>query len=447
MAKSNQDRGHQGGPLPVDGTFHNPAGVASRAGDTLAAEPTTLGERVRMFRAQLRMEQARLAELAGLGTKQAVSSIERGIREVKAFELARLAAALRVPMDVLLGVTPAAPVAPVLWRRKATIGTDDAAGVAVRRGEHEAQLRERARNYALLEEWCDAVPADDLPDYKVDVRQLSYAKASALAENVREQLGLGSRPADSLEGTLSGRFGVKIFFAPLGHDGEASAACVRDDDEFGCAVLLNSDEAPVRRAFSLAHELFHLVTWSSVSAALLEDAVDGAEPSWYATMERCAQSFSAALLIPAGRVMAELERRATPAAAAGDAARYADRLQPSDYAFIAHDGFKVSADALLWRLVNLNVLTHSERSALAAHPELRMSARSFAPRDDTQPQAFPTRFWDLLLLAYQRGEAGLSRLAAMAEMPAPELYHQLTAGGDDAEFEASIHESAEAAAV
>ena len=32
--------------------------------------------------------------------------------------------------------------------------------------------------------------------------------------------------------------------------------------------------------------------------------------------------------------------------------------------------FSVSTDALLWRLVNLNLLSHGERSALASHPEL-----------------------------------------------------------------------------
>jgi hypothetical protein len=97
--------------------------------------------------------------------------------------------------------------------------------------------------------------------------------------------------------------------------------------------------------------------------------------------------------------------------------------------------------------VNLNLLSHGERSALASHPELRLSTQSLAPGEDRSPQAFPPRFWELLRLAYQRGEAGLSRLAAMAELSAPELYHQLTAVGADAEFDTSVYESAEAAAV
>lgn len=316
-----------------------------------------------------------------------------------------------------------------------------------RRCEHEAQLRERALNYALLEDWCEAVPDDDLPDFEIDVRRLTYASATSLAERVRVQLELGSRPADALEGVLAERFGVKIFFASLGHDGEASAACIRDDEEFGCAVLLNSDEAPVRRAFSLAHELFHLVTWSSVAAALSDEPPDGEAPGWYAGIERCAQSFAAALLIPADRVLAELHRRAQPPVAGDAGDRIANRLVPSDYAFVAHVGFGVSADALLWRLLNLNLLSASERIIVARHAELRMATRTFRREAVAMPQRFPERYWELVQLAYQRGEAGISRLAAMAEMTSADLYNVLTAGGVDAEYESSINESAEAASV
>ncbi len=423
------------------------AGGADSLGDAgRDVESVSLGERVRMFRTQLGLDQEPLAKLAGLGTKQVVSSIERGLREVKAFELARLATVLRVPMDVLLGVTPVRTAAPVLWRRRAISECGDDESMQ-RRCEHEAQLRERARNCALLEEWCAAVPADELPDYDIDVRRLTYAIATSLAERVRVQLELGSRPADSIEGVLAERFGVKIFFASLGHDGEASAACVRDDQEFGCAVLLNADEAQVRRAFSLAHELFHLVTWSSVAAALSDEPDGGDVPVWYAALERCAQSFAAALLIPADRVLAELHRRAQPPVTGALEDRVAGRLRPSDFAFVAHVGFGVSADALLWRLVNLSVLSVSERATVAKHAELRMSARAFTRHHVSTPQKFPARYWELLQLAYQRGEAGISRLAAMAEMTPAELYNILTAGGFDAEYEASIRESAEAASL
>lgn len=413
----------------------------------------SLGERIRRFRNALGMDQPRLAELSGLGTKQAVSAIELGSRDVKAFELARIAKVLHVPMDVLLGVSEPAAQPMVLWRRRAIPVGPEGENLAGDSQflEREARLRERAERYALLEEWCGAAPGDELPEFTVDASTLTYARASELADQVRTRLELGSVPAASLADVLADRFGVKIFYERLGHDGEASAACVRDDDVFGAAVLMNADEAPVRRSFSLAHELFHLVTWTSVSEAWVRDTGNG-EPTWYATLERCAQSFAAALLIPADQVIAELHRRASTHAGGDGVAEerpLAQKLQPSDYAFVARARFQVSPDALLWRLVNLGVLNRVERDDLARHPDMRATGRLVGRGHDQveAPPTFPTRYWELLRLAFRRGEAGLSKLATFAEMNPSDLHELLTAQPVDAEYEASIRESAATATV
>lgn len=411
-----------------------------------------LGRLVRLYREALGIDQSRLAELAGLGTKQAVSALERGDRDVKAFELSRLARTLHVSMDVLLGVTPPAPAQKVLWRRRIA-GRPTANGADERLQSRNAQLRERAERYALLEAWCGATAVDALPDFDIDVKVLTYAKASELAGRVARQLDLGSVPAASLEQTLADQFGVKIFHDALGVDGEASAACIRDDDVFGCAVLLNSDEPPVRRAFSLAHELFHLVTWTSVAEAWhvhddgRQGQMDGDEPTWFQQLERCAQSFAAALLIPADRVMAELERRARRPGEPRGSSRPVDCLRPSDYAFMAHVSFRVSTDALLWRLVNLGQLSKGDRDALARHPELITFNSRMSERDAARGAVFPERYWELVRLAYENGEAGLAKLAEFAEMRVDELYELLTAALGDAGYEASVRESTEAAAV
>lgn len=437
------------------------AGAVQAVRDHLAAM-------VRQYREALRLDQAELAELAGLGTKQAVSAIENGKREVKAFELARLSQVLHAPMAVLLGVAQPAPAPQVLWRgRLHAAGTASDAKADARMRRRDAELRQRAEHYARLEEWCDAVPTETLPDYPVDPRVLTYSTAGELADRVRTQLALGNIPAMTLEPTLADRYGVKIFYDALGHDGEASAACVRDDVDFGAAVLLNSDEVPVRRAFSLAHELFHLVTWTSVATAWAEDAggveeMDAntasssqpSQPVWYQQLERCAQSFAAALLIPADPLLAELERRAGHGTgreagdvSAGAAQRVTDRLRPSDYAFIAHAKFNVSTDALLWRLVNLRLLRREERNDLARHPDVLASNSRLGQRDAARPPTFPERFWDLVRLAYANGEAGIAKLAEITETSVDELHELLTAGPEDAEYEASIRESTEAAPV
>lgn len=412
--------------------------VGDAAGTAEAIGPEHLGAAIKAARDGLRMTQGDLAEAAGFNSAQIVSDIERGKRDVKAFELVRIARALHLPLEMLLGGEdqedegPAEPVR-VLWRR-AEVPRDD---------RKDAQLRERASRYALLEEWCGEPPAERLPDVHLDPRNprdLNYHRAGALAEQIRGQLDLGRVPAESLERALATRFGVKIFYDALGTGGTSSAACVRDDDSFGSAILLNADEAPWRRTYSLAHELFHLVTWSGVAAAWAEDVGSdpARQPAWFDMVEKCANSFAAALLLPAEALVSELSaRRRSPEGPLAAA------LRPDDYAYVAHAVFGVSLDALLWRLVNLEKLSHEQRKALAEDRALREFDRSLrrglrAPR----PAVFPERFWDLVRLAAEREVVGVTKLAEFAETSIGEMRAALEAVDDEPASDATAEAAA-----
>lgn len=385
-----------------------------------------IGDRIRSFREGLKLSQKALAELADLGSHQIVSQIEQGERDVKALELARLGRVLHASMDVLLGTAEPSLPARVLWRRRSV----------ERDLTREAQLVQRARSYAKLEDWCGQEPSEYLPDYDIDPSDYTYAEASALASRVGQILNLGRIPAGSLESTLAERFGVKVFYDHLGVDGSASAACVRDDDVFGSAVLLNADEVPVRRAFSLAHELFHLVTWASIASEWQRVGRDGGEPEWYAQLERCAQAFAAALVIPADDLVVEMSRRGQGVEG--------PMLPPAEYAFIARTRFGVSTDALLWRLVNVRLLSHEQREELVQHPEIRATRR---PNDAGDVSTFPDRFWELVRLAYEREQAGVAKLAEIAEISVGEMYDFLTSPVMDADYQTSARESTQLTAV
>jgi hypothetical protein len=53
---------------------------------------------------------------------------------------------------------------------------------------------------------------------------------------------------------------------------EGSAASIWGP--FGPAILMNSNEAPWRRNYNFAHEVFHLITWDSIPPGLLSERVD-----------------------------------------------------------------------------------------------------------------------------------------------------------------------------
>lgn len=359
------------------------------------ANKDELGAAVRRARDRAGLTQEDLATQAGFVSTQTVSDIERGVRDVKARELHRIARVLHTSYDVLLGVR-AEPTARVLWRR----GT-----AAVSRGE-EAEFLERASRYALLEEWCDLPPAEPLPEFPFNPAAGSYSGVEALVNRVARTLDLGSRPATSLVKVLEERFRVKIFYADL--PGDESAACVRDG--FGAAILMNASQAPWRRNYNFAHELFHLVTWEGVARAW---PTDGSDPPWADQLERFANSFASHLLLPADEVSEQYRARCRDGS-----------VSDADLVELARE-FDVSTQALVFRLAFLRLLKQEEADATLARPGFqRLDRRTMPERWLTPETGLPDRYLRLAYLAHDKGRITLARLAEFLETSVSELITQ-----------------------
>jgi Zn-dependent peptidase ImmA (M78 family) len=224
---------------------------------------------------------------------------------------------------------------------------------------------------------------------------------------MRRLFDLGSIPAAALQRTLEDSFGVKVFIEPL--EGSQSGACVRSD--FGAGVLLNGADAPWRRNFSLAHELFHLVTWDAIETAWERGPRNEAgEPAWYAQLERFANHFASHILLPAETLLARVHGQAKEG-----------RITYHQVATIARD-FEVSVQALLYRLCGLGVLERSTVDAAVNSAELKNVSREvLSPLKRDDERWFPERFFNLAARAYQRGVIGKSVIAKFLEMPYAEL--------------------------
>jgi len=358
---------------------------------------SNLGDLIRHYRERLDLTQRQLAERAGFTALQTISDIERSKREVKAWELVKLSAALHTSVDVLLGLQQV--VQPrVFWR----------SGSPARSAAREAQLLERARRYHQLEEWCDICLPKDLPDYRFEPASASYTDAIRIADQARGLLGLGSRPAAALTAVLEEEFGVKIFYEDL--EGDQSAASVRGD--FGAAILMDSSEAPWRRNFSFGHELFHLVTWEAVDRAWQSDVGAGADPEWLEYLERLANAFAAHLLLPADEVASQFDSR-FPEGALSDSDHW-------DLIELARE-FGVSTSALIWRLVFLKRLSEEQGQLLLNSAEFnRKDRRSMVGRWDT-PDPLPDRYLRLARMAFEKGNLSRARLAEFLEVGLGEL--------------------------
>jgi Zn-dependent peptidase ImmA (M78 family)/transcriptional regulator with XRE-family HTH domain len=345
-----------------------------------------LGKRIRETREKLKIPQGKLAEQIGLGSAQIISSIESGNREVKASELSRIARALHTSIDNLLN-PELRPEPQFAWREQPETGFE----------EHESRFLLRCERYGLVEKWCNVVSSQPIPSLKFSTATPSFSQIQIQADNVRNTLQLGGRPACSLEKTLQEDYGVKIFYDDLGQNGGSAFSVT---SWFGNAVLLNSCQAPWRRNYSLAHELFHLLTANELKECDKEQ------------IEKLANVFASALLLPSEHLTAAVSAQVD-----------SGKLSFESLVEIARE-FDVSVDALLWRLVNLGRLESNSVKEVLANSTLKAIDKASVPVWG-KPERLPERYVRLCLGAYRQGKIGLAKLAEFLETSILDLADQV----------------------
>jgi len=353
--------------------------VRERGVDTVS-NSAQIGDRVRAARIRLGLTQEQLAGRAGFANHQTVSQVELGQRDVKALELMRVAKALHLSMtDLLAEAEPQQAL--VLWRERPQVDSE----------LKEAKFLEVWQRYKTVRSAVrQSTEFARIPTDQVDLATLDYIGVARMADQLRKLLDLGSCPAASLQEVLESRFGVLVWHDDLGQDG--SAACTRDD--VGAAVFINSREAPWRRNYDLAHELFHLVTWESTDvSAFQEDA------GFRSQVEKYANAFASNLLLPAEAVIQEFDARCIE-----------NRIKWADLISIARE-FHVSTEALLWRLVNLGRMNRERVKTLLQDDEFRTQDKAYRRGSWSAPPPFPENYVLAGFLAYSQGIMSRTRLS------------------------------------
>jgi len=345
-----------------------------------------LGKRVQRAREALNLTQEELARQMGFASRQILSDLERGRRDVKAAELMQLARALHTDVSTLLAPSEVADRPMVLWRARPQT-----------EAEHvQTEFLTWCERYAYVVSAAGGSQRqrDRLPSIKIEGRDLNYAAVEELANEIARLLDLGSRPAPGIQMAIETQFDVLVWYLDLGPDG--SAACAKGP--FGAAMLVNRFEAPWRRNFDMAHELFHLITWDSLNPRIAADH-DVASQA-----ERLANAFAAALLLPAEAVKAEMEAHAEKGL-----------VTRADLVAVARD-FDVSTEALVWRLLNIGLGFDRNRvRALLADPALKQLDRASMVGKWWQPSPLPVRFVRLAYVAMVKGRLSRAKLAQYLE--------------------------------
>ena len=292
-----------------------------------------LANRLKKERESLNFTLKEVSEKLEFNNYQTLSSIEAGEREIKAWELAKLAEIYGRDIDFFLNLESIQKEARILWRSPET---------SPQKTTVERQFISICKRYQnllkLLKEPNTPKTGSKLNIDKHELlAQSAFKDVEDLANAYIRILDLGSRPACSLLKILEEEMGIKIIFLPLDSDISGGSTI---DEEFGLAVLVNSNDAPWRRNFDLAHEFFHLITWDDFSP----EEIYQNDSFGKNRIEQLADVFASSLLLPENEVRDEFEKRTVDKS-----------ISYLNLVHIARD-FEVSIEALLWRLVNLGLL-------------------------------------------------------------------------------------------
>ncbi len=294
-----------------------------------------IGKRVAMLRDALGMTQEQLSERLGFRNRQSLQAIECGKRKLHVEELLRLMELSGRPLSYFTD--------PFLWAGEGDFSF---------RLEHEgkAQLAEYEKvvgNLAMLWRYlseANGIRSSAGPGIAISPES-TYEDVASVANTLARWLDLGEVPALTLADKIEQDFFIPVLYveAPKG----ISGATFHDD---GLNVIfINGNEVSGRQNFNVGHEFFHALTWS-VRPPARDDQEESPTPAsrrW----EQLANIFARTLLMPDHLMLRQWDELSSHSP--GDTAspkHIAEMVQK------AAGHFQVTAPALFWRLVSLNIL-------------------------------------------------------------------------------------------
>ncbi len=387
-----------------------------------------LGSRLRSARESRGLSQQAVAQAVGL-PRTAITQLEAGSRSVSTLELTRLSELyLRTVADLLQeGPTDEDRDVLVALHRAAPGLEDDPAT-----REQVARCVQLCREGVALARLLGTESRAGPPSYDVRLPRSpgdAVAQGEEAAEQERRRLGLGNVPiADVSELIASQGIWASGVTLPDGMSG-----LFLRHPSIGLAILVNSSHAKGRKRFSYAHEYAH---------ALLDrhgDVTISSTDNSSETVEKRANAFAAAFLMPRGGMRASLrnldkglpsrqDHAVFDAASGGhiEAAQRAparsQRITYKDNALLAHH-FGVSYQAAVYRLKSLRYISGRETGDLLEQERFGRkylkALGMFADVGEREQQ----RYWDrelrneiahLAIEAYRRDEISRGRVLELS---------------------------------
>ncbi len=375
-----------------------------------------IANRLKNEREELSLTLKSVSKKLGFNNYQTLSSIESGEREVKAWELAKLSKIYGRDIDYFLDIEPTQTEPQILWRNPES---------STEKGIIERRFIAICRKFQNLKKINkETERSDTLLPLSIDKHQLrsinAFKYVDELALNCLKILNLGCRPAYSLVNILEEKLAYKIIFLPM--DSGLSGGSV-DDSSFGKAILINSNDSPWRRNFDITHEFFHLITWENFD----QDEIYPEEDSSKSRVEQLADAFASAFLLPEEEVRSEFETKAVDKSIS-----YLNLVE------IARD-FKVSTQALLWRLVNLDLIKKENvHEELEKGHIMNVDKRQRIADWETEKPYLSNNYISLAIKAFHQGIISKGKLAEYVNVEYSEIPSFLKRYGYDENVDYSV---------
>ena len=365
-----------------------------------------LGTRIRVLRKRGKLTQEALAEALGFNDRQTVSAIENGKRRVTAEELLRLTEVLDVPLDRFTDQLQLDGEGAFSWRCANDTEPERLEDCQQRAGRWIAAFRtlapEVGRPLRLVQR-------------KLGLRRDADCESAMLAgEQFAKEFKLGSAPALRLAETMERKLGMLVLALDTRpRDGISGAACHLPDLH---TALIARREPAERRHYTLARELFHLLTWDVMPPSHREstDAPRGRRA------ERLADGFAGAVLMPAAALRGRCDWNGL------------SRPELLRQINAAADELHVTSGALRRRLVSLGLLG---KSAAQEIPEQALRRNRRRPEDAAPPALFSEPFMSVLRRAILRGRISVRRAARLLELTIDDLAELFPAHGLSCPFD------------
>lgn len=347
--------------------------------------------RLKALREHHDLSQADMAQQLGLKDRQTLSDIELGDRKITAQELLNAAQIFGMSVGHLTDPLRLIGEGQFSWRQKNTIPAEldafeNKAGQWIATYRYLSRLKGEPVNSVLR---------------RVALNEKStFEEAQAEGEAIAQALELGEVPALNLASVVEEQLDTLVLHVDA-VKGVSGAACQLDQLN---TILINRHEPAARRAFDMAHELFHLLTWDRMPPERLDGT--SKTDATKKRIEHLAENFAAGLLMPSETIAQLVAKTPLPD-------------EPGLPAWLAKAAatLQVSPTALMWRMVNLRLV----RKAVA---DRILEGKAFPKQPNSKaapPPRMSLRFVQTLGWGIAQGHISVRRAASTLHITLDEM--------------------------